>query len=269
LPQLAFITQFRTLWLASCNRDPLSPRTRLERIARGVLPQNESWSRAKHFIHDIASSLFACTASSSRPARVSTRPTLFPSCFISRARLVSPAIRMSDAVTASELLYALQHGSPLPPAFAAQLQEGSPPAVYDFVPPLPPRATRAAASTPAPQVSPPPAPESPSSDEEQPTTHRCSQCKQERGLDEFPTRLTTLQPFLVCKTHLWYWTPAKRELHWAPEGISTMETVCSEVQEVVSGERAAGSWIVRGVAEDRNAIVMRVAAVQGWVALPV
>lgn len=173
-------------------------------------------------------------------------------------------------MTASELLYALQQSSTLPQAFAAQLQEtASPPVVYDFVPPLPPRAAAPRSTASSSPFFPPPAPDSPSSDEQQPTTHRCSQCKQDRDLDEFPTRLTTLQPFLVCKSHLWYWTPAKRELHWAPEGISTMETVCSEVQEVVSGRRAAGSWIVRGVAEDRNAIVTRIAAVQGWVPLPV
>lgn len=178
----------------------------------------------------------------------------------------------SSVAAASELLYALH---------AAQLQEANattPPVVYDFVPPLPPRA--ASRGAPSPQVvvdAPPPAAASASNsplpaDEQaqaQGTTHRCSQCKQDRVLEEFPTRLTTLQPFLVCKSHLWYWTPAKRELHWAPEGISTMETVCSEVQEVVSGQRASASWIVKGIAEDRNAIVMRIAAVDGWVPLPV
>ncbi|ORY73235.1 hypothetical protein BCR35DRAFT_307254 [Leucosporidium creatinivorum] len=181
---------------------------------------------------------------------------------------------MSSSVSAaSELLYALQHGSPLPQALAAQLQgaaaASSPPVIYDFVPPLPPRAARPAASPTVVEASPAPLVVDSPPAEEQATTHRCSQCKQDRPLDEFPTRLTTLQPFLVCKSHAWYWTPAKRELHWAPEGISTMETVCREVGEVVSEQRTAGSWIVRGTAEDRNAIVTRVASVQNWVALPV
>ena len=119
------------------------------------------------------------------------------------------------------------------------------------------------ARSPAQSIAPSPAPEADG------PTHRCSQCKQSKPLEMFPSRLTTLQPFLVCKSHSWYWTPQKRELHWAPETESTIDVVCREVEAVVDGSKATGSWIVRGVSEDRVAMVDRITALHSWVATPV
>lgn len=133
-----------------------------------------------------------------------------------------------------------------------------------FAPPAKSRSKRVTKQSKAP---------SPAQEAQEPTlagssnaTHRCSQCKQEKTLGHFPTRLTTLQPFLVCKSHLWYWTPEKKELHWAPESESSIDVVCDEVQLVLDGDKTSGSWIVSGTAEDRSAFVNRIAAVQGWVA---
>lgn len=99
-------------------------------------------------------------------------------------------------------------------------------------------------------------------------THRCSQCKQSKPLEAFPTRLATLQPFLVCKSHAWYWTEEKQQLHWAPERESSINVVCEDVRRIAEGQKKAGSWIVMGGAEDRAAIVKRIAAIKQWNAVP-
>lgn len=93
---------------------------------------------------------------------------------------------------------------------------------------------------------------------------RCSQCKQFRPLSDFPTRLTTLKPFQVCKSHSWYWTEEKKELHWAPDELVTLDTICREVGEVRSGRVTVGSWLVRGAGLDVKAIVKRISDVGHW-----
>ncbi|SCV74080.1 BQ2448_6512 [Microbotryum intermedium] len=107
----------------------------------------------------------------------------------------------------------------------------------------------------------------------------CSQCKQKRTLDHFPVRLTSLQPYLVCKSHEWYWTQEKRLTYWAPEYTITLEDVCGQLAAAMDNlvERGArmedtvvtGSWLVDGGEDDRGALVKRITSAGGWDVKPV
>lgn len=104
-------------------------------------------------------------------------------------------------------------------------------------------------------------------EEDEDTRHRCSQCKLELPRSRFPLRLATLQPFVVCKTHEWYWTPERRELQWAPEQDSTIELVCREVRRLAQAgqdEKIAGTWMIKGGSDDRGAVVQRISNPDLW-----
>lgn len=95
-------------------------------------------------------------------------------------------------------------------------------------------------------------------------SQRCSQCKQARPLSTFPKRLTTLKPFQVCKLHAWYWTEEKKELHWAPEHVVTLETVCAEVDDIRSGQLQAGSWLLQADIGEKQEVAKRVCDAGKW-----
>ncbi|GAA5868410.1 hypothetical protein JCM1840_006983 [Sporobolomyces johnsonii] len=95
--------------------------------------------------------------------------------------------------------------------------------------------------------------------------HRCSQCKRTKPASDFPIRLTNLQPYLVCLAHDWYWTEAKRALHWAPEEVWSVDQVCEEARKLKEGaDGTENRYMVLGEAEDRAALVQRIAEAGGW-----
>ncbi|GAA5930608.1 hypothetical protein JCM1841_006817 [Sporobolomyces salmonicolor] len=95
--------------------------------------------------------------------------------------------------------------------------------------------------------------------------HRCSQCKRTKPASDFPIRLTNLQPYLVCLAHDWYWTEAKRALHWAPEEVWSVDQICDEARKLKEGaDGTENRFMVLGGAEDRAALVQRIAEAGGW-----
>ncbi|GAA6037295.1 hypothetical protein JCM8097_008668 [Rhodosporidiobolus ruineniae] len=133
-----------------------------------------------------------------------------------------------------------------------------------------------AAPTPFPSVllagpvaAPPPAPPhqpTPSTAEPVPEGHiRCSQCKKHKPPHDFPTRLVNLQPYQVCLAHAWYWTVAKKAVHWAPSETTPLEVLDGDVKSLKEGgEGAADKWMVEAGKEDRAALVERIAGAAGW-----
>lgn len=91
----------------------------------------------------------------------------------------------------------------------------------------------------------------------------CSQCKRCVPLKDFPVRRTTLLPYLVCKTHHWYWTEPKKQIHWAPDYDSTLEQVCAEVEQPPDA-----GWVISGAEEDLKQIVGRIEHAGKWSAKP-
>lgn len=87
----------------------------------------------------------------------------------------------------------------------------------------------------------------------------CSQCKQVSPLNAFPTRIATLLPYLVCKTHQWYWTEDKRTTYWAPDVESTVEEVCDGL-----ADQPDAGWIVPGGQEERERLVYKITQTGGW-----
>ncbi|GAA5921453.1 hypothetical protein JCM3775_003057 [Rhodotorula graminis] len=93
---------------------------------------------------------------------------------------------------------------------------------------------------------------------------RCSQCKKDKPLDEYPLRLINLKPYQVCNAHAWYWTAAKQHSQWAPARYTAFHHVCDEV--LMGGPSAQGKWLVEGAFEDRSRFVEQVAAAGNWTA---
>lgn len=93
---------------------------------------------------------------------------------------------------------------------------------------------------------------------------RCSQCKKDKPLDEYPARLINLKPYQVCTAHAWYWTAAKQHSQWAPSTRTSFEDMCSEVSR--AGSSAQGKWLVEAGAEDRQWFVEQLAAAGNWTA---
>ncbi|GAA5901148.1 hypothetical protein JCM8208_002289 [Rhodotorula glutinis] len=93
---------------------------------------------------------------------------------------------------------------------------------------------------------------------------RCSQCKKDKPLDEYPLRLANLKPYQVCTAHAWYWTAAKQHSQWAPARYTAFQHVCEEV--FMGGPDAQGKWLVQGGAEDRARFVEQLAAAGNWTA---
>lgn len=104
--------------------------------------------------------------------------------------------------------------------------------------------------------------EAPSSDTE--STASCSQCR-ERNPTAFPIRLTTLEPYLICKAHGWYWTDAVKAKNWAPEHESTIKEVLLEIKEISTLNKLGGTWIVVAGLAERTSIFVRIASVGDWV----
>ncbi|GAA5834984.1 hypothetical protein JCM9279_007165 [Rhodotorula babjevae] len=91
---------------------------------------------------------------------------------------------------------------------------------------------------------------------------RCSQCKKDKPLDDYPLRLINLVPYQVCTAHAWYWTAAKQHSQWAPTRRTPFVDVCSEVS--MAGASAQGKWLVDGAVEDRPWFVEQLAAAGNW-----
>ncbi|KAK4050903.1 hypothetical protein OIO90_004879 [Microbotryomycetes sp. JL221] len=96
------------------------------------------------------------------------------------------------------------------------------------------------------------------------STQRCSQCKRSRPLHEFPVRLTTLQPSLVCKSHSWYWTEDKVQAHWAPEHVSSVEQVCHQARGLVTNmgnpTGLTDKWMLHDCRQDQMRLVNALAS---------
>jgi hypothetical protein len=96
-------------------------------------------------------------------------------------------------------------------------------------------------------------------------TIRCSQCKTDKPHSHFPVRLINLQPYHVCKIHEWYWTKEKQAVHWVPDDASSVERICEGVRQLREGaEGATDKWLVKAGAEDRAALVGRIASAGKW-----
>ncbi|KAM0788566.1 hypothetical protein ACM66B_001691 [Microbotryomycetes sp. NB124-2] len=99
------------------------------------------------------------------------------------------------------------------------------------------------------------------------STQRCSQCKKHKPLHEYPTRLATLQPSLICKAHSWYWTQDKVDAHWAPEHLSSVQDICAQATAFIKGRGSTDKWMMQEPsAEQKLQLVQAVAATAGMVA---
>lgn len=96
-------------------------------------------------------------------------------------------------------------------------------------------------------------------------TAKCSQCK-ETDPNAFPIRLATLEPYLVCKAHDWYWSEAVKAKNWAPESVSRFSEIIEFVKE---GNGEGMSWMVEGQAKDRDGMVGAITALRNWIVTPV
>ncbi|GAA5931960.1 uncharacterized protein JCM15063_001085 [Sporobolomyces koalae] len=105
----------------------------------------------------------------------------------------------------------------------------------------------------------------PYSDDQLPQLH-CSQCKRERPVTDFPIRLINLQPYLVCLAHEWYWTEAKRSLHWAPETTSSLQEACTAFTRIAHENplEYEDRFMLDGDEGDMETIVSRLAAAGDW-----
>ena len=68
-------------------------------------------------------------------------------------------------------------------------------------------------------------------------TQKCSQCKNILPLSKFPVCVATLQPYLVCKTHGWYYRA--RQSVWAPDHLSTPDEFLQEALEFAAQDNSA------------------------------
>lgn len=95
---------------------------------------------------------------------------------------------------------------------------------------------------------------------------KCSQCGERNPAAGFPIRLATLEPYLICKLHAWYWTAAVKAKNWAPERVSQFSEI---IEFVKAGNGAGGTWMVLGRAEERQLMLERITAQGDWTVRPV
>lgn len=98
----------------------------------------------------------------------------------------------------------------------------------------------------------------------EPVLH-CSQCKRDRPVSAFPVRLISLQPYLVCLTHEWYWTEAKRAAQWAPERTMALAEVCEAFTEIARNEgEFEDRFMIEGDEVDLQRVVDSLANAGNW-----
>ncbi|KAI5481675.1 hypothetical protein MNV49_002901 [Pseudohyphozyma bogoriensis] len=94
-------------------------------------------------------------------------------------------------------------------------------------------------------------------------TLKCTQCKKNRPVSDFPLRNVSLAPFSICKNHVWYWTEERRSA-WAPKDATSLDALCDNVMRSLDGESVPETWVLEGEEVLRSKIVERVAKVGGW-----
>ncbi|GAA6013032.1 hypothetical protein JCM11491_000945 [Sporobolomyces phaffii] len=98
----------------------------------------------------------------------------------------------------------------------------------------------------------------------EPTLH-CSQCQKDRPVSDFPVRLINLRPYLVCLSHDWYWTDAKRASHWAPEHTSSLREACDAFATIArDGGEYEDRFMLDGDESDLKRIVDSLARAGDW-----
>ncbi|GAA5976311.1 hypothetical protein JCM10908_005453 [Rhodotorula pacifica] len=94
---------------------------------------------------------------------------------------------------------------------------------------------------------------------------RCSQCKTYKRPSDYPIRIINLEPYHVCLSHKWYWTPAKQANNWAPSTTTTLDQVCDDVRQLKDGvPDTPTSWMLDGTEDDLARIVRSIANVGDW-----
>lgn len=92
----------------------------------------------------------------------------------------------------------------------------------------------------------------------------CSQCKAARPESEFPIRITSLERYMVCKSHTWYWTAAVKAKNWAPETVSSLDEMLRDLDELESDSEGQRTWIVAGGQADELDMLDVIAARGNW-----
>lgn len=91
----------------------------------------------------------------------------------------------------------------------------------------------------------------------------CSQCREGRS-SEFPIRIASLEPYVICRAHTWYWTEAVKAKNWAPEVLSVIGDVVGDILDNIAGIGTTTTWVVDGREGDRAALLECIETAGNW-----